>query len=108
TLCCYWFCHAPSRRRQDWGTGSGCCGHLAGWATAGLEELGRKGVVAESAELERDGRPELLVLRALKLGDLLVAVPALRALRAAYPEHRILYAAQAWLRPVLELTGSVD
>lgn len=55
-----------------------------------------------------DGRPLLLVLRALKLGDLLVAVPALRALRRAYPEHRILYAAQGWLRPVMPLTGSVD
>lgn len=54
------------------------------------------------------GRPELLVLRALKLGDLLVAVPALRALRRAFPGHRISYAAQEWLRPVLELVGSVD
>jgi ADP-heptose:LPS heptosyltransferase len=74
----------------------------------GHSRLGRKGGVAERQGLERDGRPELLVLRALKLGDLLVAVPALRALRAAYPDHRILYAAQAWLRPILELTGSVD
>jgi ADP-heptose:LPS heptosyltransferase len=55
-----------------------------------------------------DGRQEMLVLRALKLGDLLVAVPALRALRRAYPEHRLVYAAQQWLRPVVELTGSVD
>lgn len=55
-----------------------------------------------------ESRPELLVLRALKLGDLLVAVPALRALRRSFPGHRIYYAAQAWLRPVLELVGSVD
>ena len=53
-------------------------------------------------------QPELLVLRALKLGDLLVAVPALRALRRAFPEHRISYAAQEWLRPVVDLVGSVD
>jgi len=57
---------------------------------------------------QQDRRPELLVLRALKLGDLLVAVPALRALRRAYPEHRVVYAAQQWLRPVVELTGAVD
>ena len=46
--------------------------------------------------LEPDGRPELLVLRALKLGDLLVAVPAMlhrmleaaRAGRRAGPHHR--------------------
>jgi ADP-heptose:LPS heptosyltransferase len=55
-----------------------------------------------------DRRPELLVLRALKLGDLLVAVPALRGLRRAFPEHRIRYAAQAWLAPVVALTGAVD
>jgi ADP-heptose:LPS heptosyltransferase len=57
---------------------------------------------------QQDRRPELLVLRALKLGDLLVAVPALRALRRAYPEHRVVYAAQQWLRPAVELTGAVD
>ena len=55
-----------------------------------------------------DGRPVALVLRALGLGDLLVAVPALRALRRARPEHRVVLAAPEWLRPVVELTGSVD
>ncbi|NJC21345.1 ADP-heptose:LPS heptosyltransferase [Arthrobacter pigmenti] len=58
--------------------------------------------------LEPDGRPEVLVLRALKLGDLLVAVPALRGLRRTFPEHRILYAAQSWLEPLVLLTGCVD
>lgn len=58
--------------------------------------------------LEPDGRPEVLALRALKLGDLLVAVPALRGLRRAFPDHRILYAAQSWLQPIVELTGAVD
>lgn len=47
-------------------------------------------------------------MRALKLGDLLVAVPALRALSRAFPDHRIRYAAQAWLAPVVELVGGID
>lgn len=55
-----------------------------------------------------DDRPVALVLRALGLGDLLVSVPALRALRRARPEHRIVLAAPEWLRPVVELTGVVD
>lgn len=56
----------------------------------------------------QDGKPELLVLRALKLGDLLVAVPALHALRRAYPGHRLRYAAQGWLSEALELVGGFD
>lgn len=55
-----------------------------------------------------DGRPELLVLRAIKLGDLLVAVPALHALRRAFPDHRITLATTAWLAPVVELLPMVD
>lgn len=55
-----------------------------------------------------DGRPELLVLRAIKLGDLLVAVPALHALRRAFPDHRISLATTAWLAPVVDLLPDVD
>jgi ADP-heptose:LPS heptosyltransferase len=55
-----------------------------------------------------DGKPELLVLRALKLGDLLVAVPALKALRRAFPEHRLRYAAQGWLSEALGLVGGYE
>jgi ADP-heptose:LPS heptosyltransferase len=50
-----------------------------------------------------EGRPRLTVLRALGLGDLLTAVPALRALARAFPEHRRLLAAPAWLAPLLPL-----
>lgn len=56
----------------------------------------------------QDNRPELLVLRALKLGDLLVAVPALHALRRAYPDHRLRYAAQGWLAEALHLVGGFE
>ena len=55
-----------------------------------------------------DGRPELLVLRALKLGDLLVAVPAIHGLRRAYPGHRLVLAVPGWLEPIVELIGGVD
>ena len=57
---------------------------------------------------EPDGRPEVLVLRALKLGDLLVSVPALRGIRRARPDARIVLAMPAWLEPLVELTDAVD
>ncbi|WP_457964826.1 glycosyltransferase family 9 protein [Arthrobacter sp. D1-29] len=55
-----------------------------------------------------NGKPDVLVLRALKLGDLLVAVPALHALRRAYPGHRLRYAAQGWLAEALSLVGGFE
>jgi len=62
------------------------------------------GVVTALPELPpSDGRPELVVLRAIKLGDILIAVPALHALRRAYPGHRITLATTAWLAPIVEL-----
>ena len=70
----------------------------------------RGGAAAEMAGVAQQSgeRPELLVLRALKLGDLLVAVPALKALRRAFPEHRLRYAAQGWLSEVLDLVGGYE
>jgi ADP-heptose:LPS heptosyltransferase len=62
----------------------------------------------EGARAGADGRPELLVLRALKLGDLLVAVPALKAIRRHFPEHRLRYAAQGWLAEALDLVGGYE
>lgn len=52
--------------------------------------------------------PRLLVLRALGLGDLLTAVPALRALADAFPGHRRSLACPRGLAPLAELTGAVD
>jgi ADP-heptose:LPS heptosyltransferase len=52
--------------------------------------------------------PRLVAYRALGLGDLLTGLPALRALRAAYPGHRIALAAPAVLAPLAELSGAVD
>lgn len=57
---------------------------------------------------DSDREPVLLALRALKLGDLLVAVPALRGLRRGFPEHRIVLAAPAWLAPIVRLVDAVD
>jgi len=53
-------------------------------------------------------RPVLLVLRALKLGDLLVAVPALRGLRAGFPDHELVLAAPKWLSPIVPLIGGIN
>ena len=51
---------------------------------------------------------EVLALRALGLGDLLTAVPALRGLRRAFPDARVRLAAPAVLRELALHTRAVD
>jgi ADP-heptose:LPS heptosyltransferase len=55
-----------------------------------------------------DSRPLLVALRPLGLGDLLTAVPALRALARAFPEHERVLAAPAQLAPLAIASGAVD
>jgi ADP-heptose:LPS heptosyltransferase len=52
--------------------------------------------------------PTAVVLRPLGLGDLLTGVPALRAIRAAVPEHRLVLATTAALEPLAALIDAVD
>jgi glycosyl transferase family 9 (putative heptosyltransferase) len=53
-------------------------------------------------------RPTIVVLRAHGLGGLLEVVPALRALSDAFPGHRRILAAPAFVEPLALLTGAVD
>ena len=60
-----------------------------------------------SAPMSTTG-PVALVLRALGVGDLLTAVPAIRAVRVGLPRHRLVLAAPAALGDLIALIGGVD
>jgi ADP-heptose:LPS heptosyltransferase len=49
-----------------------------------------------------------VVLRPLGLGDLLTGVPAIRGVRAAVPDHRLVLATTAALEPLATLVDAVD
>ncbi len=53
-------------------------------------------------------QPLLVALRPLGLGDLLTAVPALRALARAFPRHRRVLAAPPWQAPLALSTGAAN
>lgn len=50
----------------------------------------------------------ILALRALGVGDLATAVPALRGLRAAFAGETLALAAPTWLTPLIDLIGGID
>src|SRR3954452_17167782 len=54
------------------------------------------------------GTPVAVVLRPLGLGDLLTGVPAIRAIRAAVPDHRMVLATTGALAPLAALIDAVD
>jgi ADP-heptose:LPS heptosyltransferase len=50
----------------------------------------------------------ILALRALGVGDVATAVPAIRGLRAAAEGETLALAAPAWLTPLIDLIGGID
>ncbi len=54
------------------------------------------------------GRPRLIMLRALGLGDFLTGVPAYRAIARAFPGHHRILAAPVAFAPLAELCGDID
>jgi ADP-heptose:LPS heptosyltransferase len=62
---------------------------------------------ARRGPLQR-GRPAAVVLRPLGLGDLLTGVPAIRGIRAAVPDHRLVLATTTALAPLAGLVDAVD
>ncbi len=72
------------------------------------EAAGARPAIPVNGSAGAPHRPRLLVLRALGLGDLLAGVPALRALRRAFPGHETVLATPAELAPLVRASGAVD
>jgi ADP-heptose:LPS heptosyltransferase len=70
--------------------------------------LSRDQVPALSRAKAQDERPTAVVLRPLGLGDLLTGVPAIRGIRAAVPDHRLVLATTGALQPLASLVDAVD
>jgi ADP-heptose:LPS heptosyltransferase len=70
-------------------------------------ELPDAAVEARRGPLQRR-RQTAVVLRPLGLGDLLTGVPAIRAVRAAVPGHRLVLATTRALEPLAGLIDAVD
>ncbi|MCW2705376.1 MAG: glycosyl transferase family 9 [Blastococcus sp.] len=68
----------------------------------------RRGPLQQGRSSDEEDRPVALVLRPLGLGDLLTGVPAIRAVRAAVPDHRLVLATTAALEPLARLIDAVD
>jgi ADP-heptose:LPS heptosyltransferase len=61
-----------------------------------------------SSGLFRAKAPTAVVLRPLGLGDLLTGIPAIRGIRAAVPDHRLVLATTRALEPLAALIDAVD
>jgi ADP-heptose:LPS heptosyltransferase len=68
----------------------------------------RGGPLRGGRSSDQEGCPVALVLRPLGLGDLLTGVPAIRAVRAAVPDHRLVLATTRALEPLAALIDAVD
>ena len=92
-----------------WGGQAVVLPYLDGHSTTALVERSRvdRRYCAISAARGR-ARPTAVVLRPLGLGDLLTGVPAIRAIRAAVPDHRLVLATTPALEPLAGLIDAVD